>query len=110
MHPIRPPSNNVDDDDVITGGASLDGGDRVADDVLEIDDELEVRRPNDAGTPRTYWFQGRVVSRIGDQLSVRLQVLDASLPQQEPWVVPTNSERIAARYEHIKREVWQTLT
>jgi len=77
---------------------------------LAIDDELEVRRPNDAGTPRTYWFQGHVVSRIGDQLLVRLQVLDASLPQQEPWVVPTNSERIAARYEHIKREVWQTLT
>ena len=72
-------------------------------------DEIEVRRPGDHGDARTYWFQGRVVSVDKNQIYVRMQVLDPSVQQLEPWPVERDSERIAAKHEHIKREVWLTL-
>ena len=50
LYPIRP---HPYDDDVITGGALPDGGDRIADDVLEVDDdELEVEEARVAKTAR----------------------------------------------------------
>ena len=44
-----------------------------------------------------------------DEIFVRMQVLDPSVQQLEPWPVQRDSERIAAKHEHIKREVWLTL-
>ena len=76
---------------------------------LNEGDEIEVRRPGDHGDARTYWFQGRVVSVAKDEIFVRMQVLDPSVQQLEPWPVARDSERIAAKHEHIKREVWLTL-
>ena len=77
---------------------------------LNEGDEIEVRRPGDHGDARTYWFQGRVVSVAKDEIFVRMQVLDPSVQQLEPWPVSAIAGTIAAKHEHIKREVWLTLS
>ena len=78
---------------------------------LAAGDEVEVRRPRDFHAPRTFWFQGVVVSRAGDHVNLRLQVIDASLVQSvdQPWTVHVDSERIAMKYEHISPDLWQNL-
>ncbi|KAH8067489.1 metalloendopeptidase [Aureococcus anophagefferens] len=66
--------------------------------------------PTDRSRTRALW-KGVVVSRSGDHVNLRLQVIDASLVQSvdQPWTVHVDSERIAMKYEHISPDLWQNV-
>ena len=78
---------------------------------LNEGDEIECATASDHGDARTYWFQGRVVSVAKDEIFVRMQVLDPSVQQLEPWQLVTRfRKRPSRRSTSIKREVGSRLS